>query len=532
MAAPDVRRWVGERWGDPVFWSEVVQVVKTVAAAVLAWVLATHVLHLSQSFLAPWSALIVVHATLYRTFWQGARQAGAAVVGVVLAWALGNLLGVGALSLSLAMLVGLGIGATPWFAGEFTAVAATALFVITAGSVHEDTALISRLADTGIGIATGLLVNFIVWPPLRSRAAIVAMDALDNRIGHLLEEMGNGIAAGCGEDEVEHWVGVTREIDAEVDRAWVLVRQAQESAWMNPRRAAGDVRDPYQSRAMLRRIEQAVAETRSMAETLAHGLGEGGEWLSAFREPYVALLRDTGQAIAAAQPEVIRTTRERLDHLVDSLGGQERTPNLWPVYGALIVNLRNIMDAMGEVAVANPLSTPPWPLASMRARGRAVRNPWGPGSGAGSGVPSPVPAAPAAPGSWWGTGRSHHWARSRTSWSRPRPGTGCCWRPTGTWPSSSRRRTPSTRSARSRSRSAPTPPGGCSAPRRSSSSSPWAAGRRRVGCCEPCRAASPRPRRGARSPTRWRGCCSAACAPAAARATAAASGMPPPTPVP
>jgi hypothetical protein len=31
MAAPDVRRWVGERWGDPVFWSHVVQVEVAVA---------------------------------------------------------------------------------------------------------------------------------------------------------------------------------------------------------------------------------------------------------------------------------------------------------------------------------------------------------------------------------------------------------------------------------------------------------------------------------------------------------------------
>jgi uncharacterized membrane protein YccC len=268
------------------------------------------------------------------------------------------------------MLVGLGIGATTWFAGEFTAVAATALFVITAGSVHQDSALLARLADTGIGIGIGLLVNLVVWPPLRSRTAVVAMDALDDRIGQLLEEMGDGIAAGCGEQEVVHWVDTTREIDEELDRAWALVRQAQESAYMNPRRAASEVRDPHQSREMLRRIEQAVAETRSMAETLAHGLGEGGEWVSAFREPYVALLRDSGRAIAGAQPEVIRRARERLDELVDTLGALERTPGLWPVYGALIVNLRNILDAMDEVAVANPLSPPPLPFARVQARVR------------------------------------------------------------------------------------------------------------------------------------------------------------------
>jgi len=55
-----------ERLRDPVLWTNVSQVVKTVAAAVLAWVLAADVLGLAQPFLAPWAALLTVHATVYR----------------------------------------------------------------------------------------------------------------------------------------------------------------------------------------------------------------------------------------------------------------------------------------------------------------------------------------------------------------------------------------------------------------------------------------------------------------------------------
>ena len=78
---------------DPVFWNDITQLLKTVLAAVLAWVLATEAFSLPQSFLAPWAALLVVHATVYRTFSHGLRQVTAAVVGVVLAWAVGNGLG-------------------------------------------------------------------------------------------------------------------------------------------------------------------------------------------------------------------------------------------------------------------------------------------------------------------------------------------------------------------------------------------------------------------------------------------------------
>ena len=367
MAPPDVRRWAGDRWRDPVFWTEVVQVAKTVAAAVIAWFLATHVFHLPQSFLAPWAALLVVHATVYRTLSEGARQVGAAVLGVLVAWAVGNALGLGPTSVAVSLLVGFAIGTLPWMAGQGTAVAATAVIVLTTGFADNDNMLLKRLADTGIGIATGLLVNLVVWPPLRSRTAISALNGLDDRIGDLLCEMGHGLAAGCTREDVQGWIEHTRDLDEDLDRAWSLVRQARESARMNPRPPARGLRDPQLWTSLLVRLEQAVAETRSMARTIDHGMDETGEWESGFREPYVALLRDAGSAIASADPVTIQAVRDRLNELVDRIGDADPTPRRWPVYGGLIINLRNIIDAMDEVARANPLDQPPLPFVRTPA---------------------------------------------------------------------------------------------------------------------------------------------------------------------
>lgn len=362
-----VHRWVRDRWDDPVFWSDVVQVVKTVAAAVIAWLVATRVWHLPQSFLAPWAALLVVHATVYRTFSQGVRQVGAAVIGVVVAWAVGNALGLGPTSVAVALLIGFAIGTLPWMSGEGTAVAATAVIVLTTGFADNDNMLFKRLADTAIGIGTGLLINFVVWPPLRARTAIASMNSLDDRIGELIGDMGDGLAAGCTREEVHCWIDRTRDLDEDLDQAWALVRQARESARMNPRRSATQLRNPQQWEALLVRLEQAVAEVRSMARTIDHGMDESGDWLSAFREPYVVLLRDAGHAIAAADPVSILAVRDRLNDLVDRLGDQQPTPRLWPVYGGLIINLRNIIDSMDEVAKANPLSQPPLPFVRPHA---------------------------------------------------------------------------------------------------------------------------------------------------------------------
>ena len=43
------------------------------------------------------------------------------------------------------------------------------------------------------------------------------------------------------------------------------------------------------------------------------------------------------------------------------------------MHGALVINLRNILDAMDEVAAANPLDTPPRPLDRVRWRAAAGR---------------------------------------------------------------------------------------------------------------------------------------------------------------
>ncbi len=340
------------------------QLAKTVAAAVIAWVVATSLLDLPQPFLAPWSALLVVHATVFRTFSQGARQVAATALGVVLAWLVGDALGLDTVSVAVALTLGLVVGAFTWFEDEATTVAATALVVLTTGFSQDDSMLVSRLLDTGIGIGVGLAINAMVWPPLRRRTAIAAIDRLDDRIGRLLTRMDEDLRRGpdVDEDTVDGWVEETRSLDAGLDHAWSLVRQAQESARMNPRRSARQVRQPQQWFTLLHRMEQAVAEQRSMARTLGRSWERGAQWDDTFRDGWLDLLRDAGRAVQDASSEDLLVVRARLDDLVGRLEALDPLPVLWPEYGALLFNLRNVVDAMDEVAAANPLGQPPLPV--------------------------------------------------------------------------------------------------------------------------------------------------------------------------
>jgi hypothetical protein len=79
------------------------------------------------------------------------------------------------------------------------------------------------------------------------------------------------------------------------------------------------------------------------------------EWDPAFRKRWIGLLERTGEAVSDADAERLRAVRTDLDAFVQALDPEG---GYWPVYGALIVNLRNIVEALDVVATAQPVQVP------------------------------------------------------------------------------------------------------------------------------------------------------------------------------
>lgn len=361
---------------DPVSWTSLIQWAKTVVAAVVAWVVAAQGVGLPQAYLAPWSALLVVHATVYRTFSRGAQQVGATVAAVMLSWAVGHVLGVSTLGVSVLLVLGLLVGNLPWLRAESTTVAATGMIVLTTGYSTQDAMLVDRMLATVTGIVVGLLVNLLVWPPLRDYAASRAVDAIDDAVGELLRDMAERLRRAGDDDEdgdaVDGWIDRTRDLDEDLDRAWALWRQAKESSRLNPRRAARGLRKADTLETVLRDDEQAIAETRSMARTLRHSVDATHEWDPRFRARWLDLLAEAGSAISAPDAARVRAVRLELASLAEDLSDGDLPALHWPEYGALIMNLRNIVTSMDRVAEQNPIEVPRY----VR-RGRLLRRPAG-----------------------------------------------------------------------------------------------------------------------------------------------------------
>jgi hypothetical protein len=353
--------WVSRRVRNPLTWAGMSQLGKTVVAAVVAWVLAVHVFHLAQAFMAPWAALLTVQATVFGTLRRGIQQAGASVLGVLIGFAAWRIFGLGAVSLGCAVLAALVVGSTRGLRAELTT-ATTAVVVLTTGSIDKSGMLAARLADTGIGIVVGLLVNVMIWPPLLDRSAADHIDVIDDRVGQLLCDIATQLDSGFTGDDVDGWIARTDELDNDVDRAWRVIEEARESGRLNPRRAVPKRMQAAEGLVpIVNRLAQAIAETRSMARTIRMVRVPPEEWDGAFRGPWLDLLRRSGAAVVDADSDQVRAVRTELSALAEQLAVGELHDDVWPVYGALLINLRNVLDALDAVAEAQPvrIASPP-----------------------------------------------------------------------------------------------------------------------------------------------------------------------------
>jgi uncharacterized membrane protein YccC len=128
--------------------------------------------------------------------------------------------------------------------------------------------LAHRGVDVGIGVATGLAVNFLAFPPLQLRPA-----------EHAIQRWGDDIAAALGDLAAEaaspgssgrFWPRHDRELTAAAERARATARQARDSLRWNPRAAVART-VPRPDGAVIDALDVLTARTRAVARSLLDG---------------------------------------------------------------------------------------------------------------------------------------------------------------------------------------------------------------------------------------------------------------------
>nr|WP_245354540.1 FUSC family protein [Brachybacterium sacelli] len=340
------------------------QIAKGVLAGTAAWALSIFVLDSQLPFLAPWTALLTVHATVHRSLSRGAQTTVASAVGVLVSFVIGAWLGVSVWTFALALLVGLLGSRISWIRDEGVAIATTAIFLLGSGFDSQQPLLLDRMIEVALGVAVGVGVNLLIIPPLRDQQAARYVDSINRRMGDVLINMADEFSTSWDTDQAEAWFRETESMSEELDSAWQTVRFARESERVNPRsglrRRRGSGRNgsstvpaeeaSYEN--ILARVDEGISHLRHLTRTLREATHLDGDWDARFRKGWVRIVRDAGHAMADPDAEV-EPIFDRLSDLSVTVAREAQLPReSWPLYGSLITSMRHIAVIVDDVASA------------------------------------------------------------------------------------------------------------------------------------------------------------------------------------
>lgn len=335
-------------------------IVKSVVAATVAWVIANNVLGASSATFAPFTALLMVQATISQSLDRSARYAGAMVFGVVLAGLLTPLLGAATVTFAVLMLVALVLGRWRKLGYQGPQVGVAALFAYssfthTGGSPASFLQLASIAGLVVLGCTLGVLTNLVIAPPLRYRSAQYAITALSRSLGDLLTDVSEVLGRGVpGQDQAEAWLHRANQLPDMVAQARSAVSQAVENRRFNPRRLflrRSISFDGHRSivNALERGSEQLRSATRGLTYATSPDVAQQRTH-EQFLATYAAVLSAAAEAVrvlgalhgpedterAQQLEDATERARQTVQNLAEHTEGQQLDrPGQWPIYSSL-----------------------------------------------------------------------------------------------------------------------------------------------------------------------------------------------------
>ncbi|MBT2225013.1 FUSC family protein [Nonomuraea sp. NEAU-A123] len=352
------------------------QIGKATLAAALAWFLADQVMPHEAVWIAPATAVIMVHTTVLRTLTNGLRRVIAVTAGVILAGSAGSLFGLNALSLVL--IVPPALVAARWrrMGGHGTDVVTTAVLMLSFGAASQERYLLAYTTATAIGALLGALVNTLLWPPLHQRRPQEAVQRLSEEASALLSDVADGLGERCDLSRLPHWEHHANLLDLHLSVADSAITDGAESRRYNLRRRAQPAAAHHTPvvRAMGRigvhlhgivRVLSYIAQQHAddqcppqISQEFAHDYANLLHVLAQALEAQVRLTQDPDelntlldgarrQAVALHQRMTTEVRTGQLDH-----------PEGWAASGSLLTDAEYILTILAHLLIT-PISDTP-----------------------------------------------------------------------------------------------------------------------------------------------------------------------------
>ncbi|MCF6524284.1 aromatic acid exporter family protein [Streptomyces sp. JJ36] len=342
------------------------QTLRSTAAATLAYAVAVWLTEARAPLLAPLTALLVVQVTLYATLTSGIRRVNAVVAGVTVAVGFSSVVGLSWWSLGLLILVALTLGHAVR-AHQFVPEAAISAMLVL-GVTHATDLALSRIVETLIGAAVGLLFNVVFVPPVWVQPAEEAVLDLARRMSSLLRHMGEELGSHTPVHEAAARLHAARRLDDDIADVDTQLSRAEESLRFNPRAAREGLLTRVALRTGLDTLEICTVVIRVASRTLTDLARERTEeplFPPEVAEALEELLRHLAETVLSFAVVVTSQVRSRAEKAEDRLqselaaGGAARErvahlllarvqehPRQWQLHGALLAEVDRLLDEL------------------------------------------------------------------------------------------------------------------------------------------------------------------------------------------
>lgn len=324
------------------------QVVKSAVATIAAWLISGWLIPGPVPVFGAIAALLTVQPSISASFGRGVERTVGVIAGVVVASAIGIIIGSGSWAIALAIICALllawALRTTPGTANQ---VAISAMLVLALGTATPFYAL-DRVIETALGAAIGLIVNVALVPPLALEPARERVALLADGAAGALDRLGTGLVSGQNDESLTALLTQARDLRGSVAQAESALAEARDSIALNPRarRVSTDVdalaAEVHRLSAI---VTQLIGMTRAFVDDYDDTIA-GDRQVAAIADQLHRAAHDV-RTLGSAAP--VASVDEPLA-LTQPLELHTATPEHWVLVGSLLIDLRRIHD--GIVATA------------------------------------------------------------------------------------------------------------------------------------------------------------------------------------
>lgn len=216
--------------------------LKSALAATIAWYISYDLMNARSPAFAPFSAVLIMQVTVYRSVVWSLRYVAAVTAGVAVQAALGYLAGPDLATFVLVALIALSIGRWAVLGTQGPHVATAAFFAFsTYVGASDNSTRATQLAQIVvlvlIGCAVGTAVNIALVPPMRYRSAEYGVRALARTLHGLASDIHPVLSDGAPDAQTTgQWRKRAARAGGMITQARSGLETAEESVYYNPRR--------------------------------------------------------------------------------------------------------------------------------------------------------------------------------------------------------------------------------------------------------------------------------------------------------